>query len=63
MQTYVPVAEDLGHTLRVTETACNAGGSGGCGRIGTATAVVLPPVPVNLNAPDADRAPPSRARR
>ena len=49
-QTYVPVAEDLGHTLRVTETASNAGGSGTAVE-SKATTIVLPPVPVNLKLP------------
>src|SRR5205807_2083022 len=39
-QTYVPVAEDVGHTLRVQETASNAGGSSSpatSAQIGSAT--------------------------
>ncbi len=49
-QTYVPVAEDLGHTLRVTETASNAGGSSSAVE-SEPTSPVLPPVPVNLKVP------------
>ena len=52
-QTYVPVAEDLGHTLRVTEAASNAGGSGTAVE-SKATSVVLPPVPGEPEVPDAD---------
>ena len=49
-QTYVPVAEDVGHKLKVTETASNAGGSGSPDE-SKATAVVVPPVPTNSKAP------------
>ena len=49
-QTYVPVAEDVGHELRVTETASNAGGSGSPAE-SKATAVVVPPVPVSSKVP------------
>src|SRR5205823_4090698 len=45
-QTYVLVAEDVGHTLRVQETASNAGGSSSPAT-SAQTAVVVPPVPVN----------------
>ena len=49
-QTYSPVAEDVGHELRVTETASNAGGSGSAAE-SAATAVVVPPVPVDSTLP------------
>src|SRR5205085_285659 len=45
-QTYVPVAGDVGHTLRVQETASNAGGSSAPAS-SAPTAVVVPPVPTN----------------
>ncbi|HTY97893.1 MAG TPA: hypothetical protein VMB91_12680 [Solirubrobacteraceae bacterium] len=48
--TYVPVAEDLGHALRVSEVASNAGGAGTAAE-SEPTTVVLPPVPVNLKVP------------
>ena len=47
---YVPVAADVGHALRVRETAINAGGPGDPADSGP-TAVVVPPVPVNVSAP------------
>jgi len=43
-QTYVPVKNDVGHTLRVQETASNAGGSSSPAT-SSATAPVLPPPP------------------
>ena len=43
-QTYVPVAGDVGHTIKVEETASNEGGSGSS--TSSATAVVKPPPPV-----------------
>ncbi len=49
-QTYSPIAEDVGHELRVTETASNAGGSGSAAE-SKATAVVVPPVPVDSTVP------------
>ena len=49
-QTYSPVSEDVGHELRVTETASNAGGSGSAAE-SAATAVVVPPVPVDSTVP------------
>ncbi len=49
-QTYVPVAADVGHTLRVQETASDAGGSSGPETSG-ATAVVLVAAPENTVAP------------
>src|SRR5205807_2108427 len=49
-QTYVAVAGDVGHTLKVEEIATNAGGSGGPATSG-ATAVVAAPPPLNKTAP------------
>src|SRR5207248_3267546 len=49
-QTYVPLAGDVGHTLRVQETASNAGGSSGPAS-SAATAVVIGPVPANTSPP------------
>src|SRR2546422_592767 len=49
-QTYVPVAADVGHTLRVQETASNAGGSSSPAT-SDQTAVVTPPPPVNTALP------------
>ncbi len=49
-ETYSPVAEDVGHALRVSETASNAGGSGSTAE-SAATAVVVPPVPVDSTPP------------
>src|SRR6202011_1663007 len=49
-QTYVPVAGDVGHTLRVQETASNASGSSGPAS-SEATAAVTPPIPLNTGAP------------
>src|SRR5205807_2575468 len=49
-QTYVPVAEDVGHTLRVQETASNAGGSSSPAT-SAQTAVVTPPPPSNTAPP------------
>ncbi len=49
-ETYVPTALDVGHTIRVSETAKNAGGTGEAAR-SAATAVVVPPVPVNESKP------------
>jgi Regulator of chromosome condensation (RCC1) repeat len=43
-ETYVPVLGDVGHTIRVQETASNAGGSSSAAT-SAATAVVLPGVP------------------
>lgn len=48
--TYVPVAGDIGHRLRVQESATNAGGTGGPATSG-ASAAVLPPPPANTAAP------------
>src|SRR5207302_1379876 len=52
-QTYVPVAEDISHTLRVQETASNAGGSSGPATSAATSAVLpaTPPPPVNTSAP------------
>jgi hypothetical protein len=49
-QTYVLTAADVGHTLRVTETASNAGGSGSAAE-SQATGVVAPALPVNTALP------------
>ncbi len=49
-QTYVPVSGDVGHTLRVQETATNAGGSGAPAE-SIATATVKSAVPVNMAVP------------
>jgi hypothetical protein len=49
-QTYVPVAADVGHTLKVQETATNAGGSSGP-VTSSATSLVAPPAPVNKTVP------------
>jgi subtilisin family serine protease len=53
-QTYVLSPGDVGHTIRVEETASNAGGSGGAA-ISNATAPVLarvvPPAPTNISPP------------
>src|SRR5204863_168414 len=49
-QTYVPVAEDIGHTIRVQETASNAGGSSSPAT-SAQTAAVTPPPPTNTSPP------------
>ena len=52
-QTYVPVSEDVGHTLKVQETAANSGGSSSAAS-SAATAVVKgnpPPPPANTAPP------------
>jgi YVTN family beta-propeller protein len=50
-QEYEPVAADLGHTIRVRETASNAGGPSSPAT-SAATAVIVPPgVPVNTALP------------
>src|SRR5205823_1056341 len=49
-QTYVPVAGDVGHTLRVQETASNAGGSSSPAT-SAQTALVTPPPPSNTSPP------------
>jgi hypothetical protein len=50
-QTYVPTSGDVGHTIRVQETASNAGGPG-AGATSNATAgVTSPPVPVDVSVP------------
>jgi hypothetical protein len=48
--TYVPVAGDVGHTLRLEETAENGAGAGPPAT-SAATAEVVPPIPVNTKAP------------
>src|SRR5204862_506377 len=53
-QTYVPVAADVGHALKVEETATNAGGSGSATSAATAAVaavVVIPPPPANSSPP------------
>ncbi|MEA2313309.1 MAG: large repetitive protein, partial [Solirubrobacteraceae bacterium] len=49
-QTYVPGAGDVGHMLRVQETASNAAGPSSPAN-SNATAAVVPPVPVNTALP------------
>jgi hypothetical protein len=49
-QTYVPVAGDVGHTLRVQETASNAGGASAPSS-SAASAKVIPPPPVSTSPP------------
>ena len=49
-QTYSPIAEDVGHELRVAETASNFSGSSSPAE-SKATAVVVPPVPVDSKVP------------
>jgi hypothetical protein len=49
-QTYVPTASDVGHTIRVQETASNAGGSSAPAS-SEATTLVVPPVPTIVKAP------------
>ncbi len=49
-QSYMPATEEVGHTLRVAETAGNAGGSSGPA-LSPATAVVVPPAPLNNTLP------------
>src|SRR5207245_6674017 len=49
-QTYVPVAGDVGHTLRVQETASNSEGSS-APATSAATSAVVPPVPTNTAPP------------
>jgi subtilisin family serine protease len=50
-QIYVPTEGDVGHKLRVQETASNAGGASEKPATSEATAVVLPALPVNKTAP------------
>src|SRR4029077_5788128 len=49
-QSYVPVAQDIGHTLRVQEGASNAGGTSAAVS-SPQTAVVLPLPPGNTSLP------------
>jgi hypothetical protein len=49
-QTYTLQASDVGHTLRVQETATNAGGSSSPAS-SAQTSVVTPPVPLNVSVP------------
>jgi hypothetical protein len=50
-QGYTPVEGDAGHTLKVEETASNAGGKSKEAAVSAATAVVLPAAPVNTTPP------------
>ena len=50
-QNYTPAAADVGHTIRVQETASNSGGAG-TPATSKATAVVLPEAPKNTKAPE-----------
>src|SRR5439155_3464318 len=49
-QTYVPVAGDVGRTLKVQETASNEGGTGSPAT-SSASAAVVPPPPANETSP------------
>jgi sugar lactone lactonase YvrE len=49
-QTYVPTAEDVGHTLKVQETAINAGGESSPAT-SNATGTVVPLPPANTSPP------------
>ena len=49
-QSYTPVAGDVGHTIRVEETASNEGGPG-TPATSEPTAVVKPALPENTKAP------------
>src|SRR5205807_423783 len=49
-QTCIPAAGDIGHTIRVQETASNAGGSSSAATTAQ-TAVVTPPPPANTAPP------------
>jgi PKD repeat protein/lysophospholipase L1-like esterase len=49
-QTYVPVKEDVGHTIRVEEKAQNVGGTS-TPTESAATSVVVPATPVNISKP------------
>ena len=49
-QTYVPVADDVGHRLVVSEIATNAGGPSPTAA-SAPTAVIVPPIPTNLAPP------------
>jgi hypothetical protein len=61
-QTYVPVAADVGHTVRVAETAKNAGGASEPAT-SAATSVVVPPVPVNTLKPTISGLPARQAQQ
>ena len=50
-QTYVAVAADVGHTLKVEEMASNAGGPGSPATSLPTVQVEPPPIPVNISAP------------
>ncbi len=49
-QTYTLTTNDVGHTIKVQETASNAGGPG-TPALSTATAVITPPAPVDSSPP------------
>src|SRR5205807_2626913 len=50
-QTYVPTSSDVGHTIRVRETASNAGGSGAPATSVPTATIASTPVPVNSSPP------------
>ena len=50
-QTYVLTAADVGHTIRVTETASNAGGSGTAALSAITAMIAAPAVTASLPAP------------
>jgi iron transport multicopper oxidase len=50
-QTYVPTSSDVGHTIRVRETASNAGGSGAPARSVPTATIASTPVPVDSSPP------------
>src|SRR5437879_6020837 len=50
-RTYVPVAADVGHTIKVQESATNAGGTSTPATSTSATAVVIPAPPVSVSPP------------
>ena len=60
-QTYMPVAGDVGHTIRVEETASNSAGPS-APATSEPTAVVKPAVPENTKRRRRSRGPPSRAK-
>src|SRR5439155_1382546 len=50
-KTYVPVAADVGHTIRVQESASNAGGTSSPATSTAASAAVLPAPPASVSPP------------